>query len=48
MSAARVVYDYYGGAERFPTISTEMMDAVDKADAAQFSEERSSTRRAGS
>jgi nanoRNase/pAp phosphatase (c-di-AMP/oligoRNAs hydrolase) len=38
MSAARVVYDYYGGAERFPTISVEMMDAVDKADAAQFSE----------
>jgi nanoRNase/pAp phosphatase (c-di-AMP/oligoRNAs hydrolase) len=37
LSAARVVYDYYGGAERFPTISTEMMDAVDKADAAQFS-----------
>jgi nanoRNase/pAp phosphatase (c-di-AMP/oligoRNAs hydrolase) len=39
MSAARVVYDYYGGAERFPTISAEMMDAVDKADAAQFSED---------
>ena len=39
MSAARVVYDYYGGAERFPTISAEMMDAVDKADAAQFSEQ---------
>jgi nanoRNase/pAp phosphatase (c-di-AMP/oligoRNAs hydrolase) len=39
MSAARVVYDYYGGAERFPTISDEMMDAVDKADAAQFSED---------
>jgi nanoRNase/pAp phosphatase (c-di-AMP/oligoRNAs hydrolase) len=38
MSAARVVYDYYGGAERFPTISDEMMEAVDKADAAQFSE----------
>jgi nanoRNase/pAp phosphatase (c-di-AMP/oligoRNAs hydrolase) len=37
LSAARVVYDHYGGAERFPTISTEMMDAVDKADAAQFS-----------
>jgi nanoRNase/pAp phosphatase (c-di-AMP/oligoRNAs hydrolase) len=39
MSAARVVYDYYGGAERFPSISPEMMDAVDKADAAQFSED---------
>ncbi len=39
MSAARVVYDHYGGAERFPTISADMMDAVDKADAAQFSED---------
>jgi nanoRNase/pAp phosphatase (c-di-AMP/oligoRNAs hydrolase) len=38
MSAARVVYDYYGGAERFPTISEEMMLAVDKADSARFSE----------
>ena len=36
LSAARVVYDYYGGAERFPRISGDMMDAVDKADAAQF------------
>jgi nanoRNase/pAp phosphatase (c-di-AMP/oligoRNAs hydrolase) len=35
-SAARVVYEYYGGAPRFPEISDEMMDAVDKADAAQF------------
>jgi nanoRNase/pAp phosphatase (c-di-AMP/oligoRNAs hydrolase) len=38
-SAARVVYDYYGGAEGFPNISTEMMEAVDKGDSAQFSEE---------
>ena len=38
LSAARVVYDHYGGAERFPTISEEMMAAVDKADSAQFSE----------
>lgn len=38
-SAARVVFDYYGGAARFPNISTEMMMAVDKADAAQFSSE---------
>ena len=37
-SAARVVYDYFGGADRFPRISREMMDAVDKADAAKFSE----------
>jgi nanoRNase/pAp phosphatase (c-di-AMP/oligoRNAs hydrolase) len=36
-SAARVVYDYFGGAERFPDVSDEMMTAVDKADAAQFS-----------
>jgi nanoRNase/pAp phosphatase (c-di-AMP/oligoRNAs hydrolase) len=32
-----VVYDYFGGAERFPNVSEEMMAAVDKADAAQFS-----------
>jgi len=36
-SAARVVYDYYGGAKAFPNITVEMMDAVDKADSAQFS-----------
>jgi len=36
-SAARVVYEYYGGSPVFPDISDEMMDAVDKADAAQFS-----------
>ncbi len=36
-SAARVVYDYYGGRAKFPTISVEMMEAVDKADAARFS-----------
>ncbi|MEA2311578.1 MAG: hypothetical protein QOE28_1546, partial [Solirubrobacteraceae bacterium] len=35
-SAARVVYEYYGGSPRFPDISEEMMEAVDKADAAQF------------
>jgi nanoRNase/pAp phosphatase (c-di-AMP/oligoRNAs hydrolase) len=35
-SAARVVYDYFGGAERFPRVSDEMMTAVDKADAAKF------------
>ncbi len=39
MSAARVVYDYYGGKEKFPKISEDMMTAVDKADAAQFSKE---------
>jgi nanoRNase/pAp phosphatase (c-di-AMP/oligoRNAs hydrolase) len=36
-SAARVVYDYFGGAERFPRVSDEMMIAVDKADSAKFS-----------
>jgi len=35
-SAARVVYDYYGGAEKLPNVSKQMMEAVDKADAAQF------------
>ena len=37
LSAARVVYRYYGGRARFPRLSDEMMAAVDKADAAQFS-----------
>ena len=37
-SAARVVYEYYGGENAFPKISTEMMEAVDKADAARYSE----------
>lgn len=38
-SAARVVFDYYGGKARFSAISDEMMIAVDKADSAQFSRE---------
>lgn len=38
-SAARVVYDYYGGANKFLNISEEMMEAVDKADSAQFSKQ---------
>jgi nanoRNase/pAp phosphatase (c-di-AMP/oligoRNAs hydrolase) len=36
-SAARVVYEYYGGAQAFPHVTADMMDAVDKADSAQFS-----------
>jgi nanoRNase/pAp phosphatase (c-di-AMP/oligoRNAs hydrolase) len=36
-SAARVVYEHFGGAARFPRVSTEMMEAVDRADAAQLS-----------
>ena len=35
-SAARVVYDYYGGKEALPRISTELMEAVDKGDSADF------------
>ncbi len=35
-SAARVVYDYYGGKEKLPNIAEDMMIAVDKADSAQF------------
>lgn len=35
-SAARVVYDYFGGVDKFPYISQEMMAAVDQADSAQF------------
>jgi nanoRNase/pAp phosphatase (c-di-AMP/oligoRNAs hydrolase) len=35
-SAARVVFDYYGGRDAFPNISDEMMEAVDKADSAGF------------
>ncbi|UQA57631.1 exopolyphosphatase [Polyangium aurulentum] len=36
-SAARVVYRHYGGKERFSDIPDDMMEAVDKADAARFS-----------
>ena len=35
-SAARVVYDYYGGAETFKTVTAEIMEAVDKGDSADF------------
>ncbi|MCA9120578.1 MAG: exopolyphosphatase [Planctomycetales bacterium] len=35
-SAARVVYDYFGGAKNFPGFPQDMLKAVDKADAAQF------------
>jgi nanoRNase/pAp phosphatase (c-di-AMP/oligoRNAs hydrolase) len=38
-SAARVVYRHFGGPDRFPAISAEMMDAVDQADAARFSKD---------
>ena len=38
-SAARVVYDHFGGKARFPRVSDEMMEAVDKADSADFTRE---------
>jgi len=38
-SAARVVYDYYSKENDLSMISEEMMQAVDKADSAQFSKE---------
>ncbi|MFN3375400.1 MAG: exopolyphosphatase [Burkholderiaceae bacterium] len=38
-SAARVVYNYYGGKAAFPRITDEMMAAVDQADSAQYSRE---------
>ena len=38
-SAARVVFDHYGGASRFPARFHDMMEAVDKGDSAQFSHE---------
>lgn len=38
-SAARVVYEHFGGRKVFPAEWDEMMLAVDKADAAQFSRE---------
>lgn len=37
-SAARVIYDYYGGNEKFGHLN-EMMSAVDKSDSAQFTVE---------
>lgn len=35
-SAARVVYKYYGGAKAFPNVSDALMEAVDKADSANY------------
>jgi len=36
-SAARVVYDHFGGATAFPLVSAELMGAVDQADSADYS-----------
>jgi len=38
-SAARVVYDHFGGERAFPAAWRDMMEAVDKGDAARFSRE---------
>jgi nanoRNase/pAp phosphatase (c-di-AMP/oligoRNAs hydrolase) len=35
-SAARVIYEYYGGRDRFPKVSDELMRAVDQADSADY------------
>lgn len=39
-SAARVVYSYYGGKARFPNINQEMLEAVDRGDSANFTQEQ--------
>lgn len=36
-SAARVVFNHYGGKEKLPDVSGDMMEAVDQGDSAQFS-----------
>ena len=38
-SAARVVYDFYGGPNIFTRVSPEIMEAVDKGDSADFTED---------
>ena len=38
-SAARVVYEYYGGKDRFTRVSDEIMLAVDKGDSADFTKD---------
>lgn len=38
-SAARVVYNHYGGANTFKRVSEEIMRAVDKGDSADFTED---------
>ncbi|MRR50843.1 MAG: exopolyphosphatase [Rhodocyclaceae bacterium] len=38
-SAARVVYEHFGGGRKFPAAFNDMMAAVDKGDAARFSRE---------
>ncbi len=38
-SAARVVYDHYGGRKRFRNVPDDLMEAVDKGDSARFTME---------
>lgn len=38
-SAARVVYEHYGGPAMFPLVDADLITAVDKADSAMFTEE---------
>jgi nanoRNase/pAp phosphatase (c-di-AMP/oligoRNAs hydrolase) len=38
-SAARVVYEYYGGAKVLKNVSEELMEAVDKGDSADFTKD---------
>lgn len=38
-SAARVVYNYFGGAAKVPSVTEDMMEAVDKADSANFTQD---------
>jgi len=38
-SAARVVYEHFGGKKAFPRVSDELMAVVDKADSAQFTKD---------
>ena len=35
-SAARVIYEHFGGRERFPEVSDDLMRAVDQADSADY------------
>ncbi len=39
-SAARVVYNYYGGDKRFTSINKDMMEAVDRGDSANFTQDQ--------
>ncbi|MEK7245891.1 MAG: exopolyphosphatase [Pseudomonadota bacterium] len=38
-SAARVVYNHFGGKKGFPAIADDLIEAVDKADSANYTEE---------